>query len=40
MLEQLVRQYLSALKHAQIEEKLWIIEIGRIRIHQLEGGDL
>lgn len=36
LLEQLVHQFLHALKSLSIERKLWIIEAGRIRIHQAE----
>ncbi len=36
LLEQLVRQFLQALTQISIEKKLWIVEIGRIRIHELE----
>ncbi|MBV6393355.1 MAG: hypothetical protein KPEEDBHJ_02595 [Anaerolineales bacterium] len=37
ILESLVRQSLSALKQNQVEKKLWIVEPGRIRIHQTEA---
>jgi hypothetical protein len=36
LLEQLVRQFLQASTQMTIEKKLWIVEIGRIRIHQSE----
>lgn len=36
LLEQLVRQFLQALTQMPVEKKLWIVEIGRIRIHQSE----
>lgn len=36
LLEQLVRQFLQASTQMTIERKLWIVEIGRIRIHQSE----
>ena len=36
LLEQLVRQFLQALTQMPVEKKLWIGEIGRIRIHQSE----
>src|SRR3972149_9907169 len=39
LLEQLVRQFLSALSRMSVEKKLWIVEIGRIRIHQIESGE-
>ena len=34
LLEQLVHQFLRALATDSIQAKLWIVEIGRIRIHQ------
>ena len=34
LLEQLVRQFLDALLLESIHAKLWIVEVGRIRIHQ------
>jgi len=36
LLEQLVRQFLQALGQMSVEKKLWVVEAGRIRIHQLE----
>jgi len=36
LLEQLVRQLLQAITQMSVEKKLWIVEIGRIRIHQSE----
>lgn len=36
LLEELVRQFLQALTQASVEKKLWIVEVGRIRIHQSE----
>ena len=33
LLEQLVRQFLQSLTQMSVEGTLWIIEIGRIRIH-------
>jgi predicted nuclease of predicted toxin-antitoxin system len=36
LLEQIVRQFLQALAQVPVEKRLWIVEIGRIRIHQLE----
>lgn len=36
LLEQLVRQFLQALTKMPLEKNLWIVEIGRIRLHQLE----
>ncbi len=34
MLESLIRQFLQALEKNSIEKNLWIVEAGRIRIHQ------
>ncbi|MEW5830468.1 MAG: DUF5615 family PIN-like protein [Chloroflexota bacterium] len=34
VLESLIRQCLQALKQNRIEGQLWIVELGRIRIHQ------
>lgn len=36
LLEQLLRQFLQALAQMPVERKLWIVEIARVRIHQLE----
>jgi len=36
LLEQLVHHFLNALAEMDVEKKLWIVEIGRIRIHQSE----
>jgi hypothetical protein len=36
LLEQLSRQFLTASKQMKIEKQLWIVEIGRIRVHQSE----
>lgn len=36
LLEQLVRQFLNALAIMPIDRKLWIVETGRIRVHQAE----
>ena len=33
LLERLVRQFLQALTQMSVEKKLWIVEIGRVRIH-------
>ena len=35
LLEQLVNQFLQALTQMSVEKMLWIVEIGRIRIHEL-----
>jgi len=39
LLEQLVRQFLQALTKMPLEKDLWIVEVGRIRVHQLETED-
>ena len=36
LLEQLIQQFLKLLETEILEEKLWIVEVGRIRIHQSE----
>lgn len=36
LLEQLIHRFLQALTQMSVEKKLWIVEIGRIRIHQSE----
>jgi predicted nuclease of predicted toxin-antitoxin system len=36
LLEQLIRQFLRTLETMPLEKKLWIVETGRIRIHQAE----
>jgi predicted nuclease of predicted toxin-antitoxin system len=36
LLESLIRQFLYALNTTSIHKQLWIIEIGRIRVHQSE----
>jgi len=36
LLEELVHQFLQTLTQMPVEKKLWIVEIGRIRIHQSE----
>ena len=36
LLEQLVRQFLQALEQMTLVRQLWIVEIGRIRIHQAD----
>ena len=37
LLEKLIKQFLDALEKESIDKKLWIIEVGRIRIHQSEN---
>jgi hypothetical protein len=36
LLEQLIRQFLQMLETMPLEKKLWIVETGRIRVHQAE----
>ncbi len=36
LLERLVRQFLGGLSRFELRKKLWIVEVGRIRIHQTE----
>jgi predicted nuclease of predicted toxin-antitoxin system len=36
LLESLVKQFLQAVEKMSIEKQLWIVEVGRIRIHQTE----
>ena len=38
LLEQLVSQFLQTLTRMSVEKGLWIVEVDRIRIHQLETG--
>ncbi len=37
LLEHLVGQFLQALTQMSVEKKLWIVEAGRIRVHQTEN---
>jgi predicted nuclease of predicted toxin-antitoxin system len=37
LLERLVRQFLQAAAQMPVEKKLWIVEIGRIRVHHSES---
>ncbi|MBI5042792.1 MAG: DUF5615 family PIN-like protein [Nitrospirae bacterium] len=39
LLEQIIHQFLKALTQMSVKNKLWIVEIGRIRIHQSETED-
>jgi hypothetical protein len=39
LLEQLVRQFLNTLKTMPLDKKLWIVETGRIRVHQAEDAE-
>jgi predicted nuclease of predicted toxin-antitoxin system len=34
LLERLVRQFLQAAKRESVENRLWIVEVDRIRVHQ------
>lgn len=34
LLERLVRQFLQALNRMSVDKQLWIVEVGRIRVHQ------
>lgn len=36
LLERLIRQFLQMLTQTPVKKLLWIVEIGRIRVHQLE----
>jgi hypothetical protein len=36
LLEQLIHQFLKSLTKMSLEKNLWIVEIGRIRVHQSE----
>jgi len=38
-LTQLVRQFLQALSQEPVSGRLWVVEMGRIRVHQAENGD-
>ena len=37
LLEKLIRQFLEMLTQMSVEKQLLIVEVGRIRVHQLEG---
>ena len=37
LLESLVQQLLKSAKQNPLEKKLWIVEVGRIRVHQTEA---
>ncbi len=39
LLESLIRQFLYALNTTSVNKQLWIIEIGRIRVHQSEADE-
>jgi len=37
LLEKLSRQFLQMVTHMSVEKLLWIVEVGHIRVRQLEG---
>lgn len=39
LLEKLIRQFLKSLETMSVERKLWIVETGRIRIHQAQDAE-
>ena len=39
LLESLIRQFLHALNTTSVNQQLWIIEVGRIRVHQSEADE-
>jgi predicted nuclease of predicted toxin-antitoxin system len=39
LLERLVRQFLQSVDQMPVEKKLWIVEVGRLRVHQTDGSD-
>jgi len=39
LLEQLVRQFLHSVEQMSVEKKLWIVEVGRVRVHQTDRGE-
>ena len=39
LLEQLVRQFLHSVDQMSVERKLWIVEVGRVRVHQTDRGE-
>ncbi len=38
LLEKLVRDFLAMSQHHRVEQRLWIVEVGRIRLHQTGPG--
>ncbi|MBC8231824.1 DUF5615 family PIN-like protein [bacterium] len=40
LLERLICQFLQMLNQMSVERQLWIVEVGRIRMHQLEDDRL
>lgn len=39
MLERMVSQFLQMISRARLEKQLWIVEVGRIRVHQSENDE-
>ncbi|MBI3359525.1 MAG: DUF5615 family PIN-like protein [Chloroflexi bacterium] len=39
LLEQLVRQFLQAVAQMPVATNLWIVEVGRVRVHQKESDE-
>jgi predicted nuclease of predicted toxin-antitoxin system len=39
LLERLVRQFLHSVDQMSVERKLWIVEVGRVRVHQTDRGE-
>ena len=39
LLEKLVSQFLNAIKTSPLKKELWVVEVGRIRIHQSDDAD-
>lgn len=39
LLESLVRQALGAIERMHVDGQLWVVETGRLRIHQAEEGE-
>jgi len=40
LLERLIRQFLQMLTQFSVEKQLWIVEVGRIRVHQSEEDEV
>ncbi len=40
LLENLILQFLRALKQMPVEKQLWIVEVNRIRVHQSDESDV
>ena len=39
VLEQLIQQFLDLMRSEAVEKRLWIIEVGRVRIHQHDANN-